>query len=93
VLRDDFSRENLRNGESGGYTRSQIEAALNYNSLETFFRGDGEVQPIAEERARYICNVMVDMLDAKLRRDLPDRRCKVEFLCDDDDFAVTFWQE
>jgi len=93
VLRQDFSEENLRNGEANGYARAQIEAALNYNSLETFFQDGGEIEAVAEERARYICGVMVDMLDAKLRRDLPDRRCKVEFLDNEDDFAVTFWQE
>lgn len=93
VLRHDFSEENLRNGEASGYTRRQIEAALNYNSLETFFRGGNETEVIAEERARYVCEIMVDMLDAKLRRDFPDRLCKVEFLDNEDDFAVTFWQE
>jgi hypothetical protein len=93
VLRYDFSEEKLQDGEAGGYTRSQIEAMLNYNSLETFFQGGDEVEIIAEERAGYVCKIMVDMLDAKLRRDLPDRRCKVEFLDNEDDFAVTFWQE
>jgi hypothetical protein len=93
VLRHDFSEENLQIGVTGGYTRRQIEAMLNYNSLETFFRGCDEIEAVAEERARYVCEIMVDMLDAKLRRDLPDRRCKVEFLDTEDDFAVTFWQE
>lgn len=93
VLRHDFSKQNLRNGEDAGYTRRQIEAALNYNSLETFFRAGDEIENVAEQRARYVCRVMMDMLDAKLRRDLPDRRCRVEFLDDDADFAVTFWQE
>ncbi|NMN07506.1 MULTISPECIES: hypothetical protein [unclassified Novosphingobium] len=93
VLRHDFSVEKLRNSETGGHTRAQIEAALNYNSLEAFFRGGNEIEAIAQERARYVCKIMVDMLDAKLRRDFPARRCKVEFVDNEDDFAVTFWQE
>lgn len=92
VLRHDFSLKNLEINEAARSTRQQIEAMLNYNSLENFFRGDGEAEAVAYERARYVGNIMVDMLDAKLRRDLPDRLFKIELIDDDDDFAVTFWQ-
>lgn len=93
VLRRDFSLENLAVSEAAGSSRSQIEAMLNYNSLESFFRGEGEHEAVADARARYVGLVMVDMLDAKLHRDMPDRRFKVELIDDADDFAVTFWQE
>ncbi|GAA0731809.1 hypothetical protein [Sphingomonas japonica] len=94
VLRHDFSLENLAINEAGHSTRQQIEAMLNYNSLENYFRRDGEVEAVADERARYIGAIMVDMLDAKLRRDMPDRQFRIELIDDDDDddFAVTFWQ-
>lgn len=92
VLRHDFSRKNLEINEAAQATRSQIEAMLNYNSLEDYFRGEGEVQAVADERARYVGAMMVDMLDAKLRRDMPNREFRVELIDDDDDFAVTFWQ-
>jgi hypothetical protein len=92
VLRHDFSLENLAINEAGRSTRQQTEAMLNYNSLEHFFRGDREVEAVADERARYVGTMMADMLDAKLRRDMPDRQFQVELIDDDDDFAVTFWQ-
>jgi hypothetical protein len=92
VLRHDFSLKNLDTNEAAGSTRQQIEAMLNYTSLEHFFRGDGEVEAVADERARYVGTIMVDMLDAKLRRDMPDRQFRIELIDDDDDFAVTFCQ-
>ncbi|MBP2277756.1 MULTISPECIES: hypothetical protein [Sphingomonas] len=92
VLRHDFSLKNLEINEAARSTRQQIEAMLNYNSLEHFFRGDGEVEAVADERARYVGAIMVDMLDAKLRRDMPGRQFRVALIDDDEDFAVTFWQ-
>ncbi len=92
VLRHDFSLKNLEINQAARSTRQQIEAMLNYNSLEHFFRGDGEVEAVANERARYVGTIMVDMLDAKLRRDMPDRQFRIELIDDDDNFAVTFWQ-
>lgn len=92
VLRHDFSLKNLEMNEAAHSTRYQIEAMLNYNSLERFFRQEGEIEAVADERARYVGQMMVDMLDAKLRRDMPDRQFRVEMIDDDDDFAVTFWQ-
>ena len=92
MLHHDFSLENLAINEAEGSTRQRIEAMLNYNSLENYFRGDGEVEAIADERARYVGAIMADMLDAKFWRDMPDRQFRIELIDDNDDFAVTFWQ-
>lgn len=92
ILLAGFSERKLREFEAAGWTRSQTEVAMNYNSLETFFLEEGD-QTLADERARFVCRIMVDMLDAKLRRDFPGRRCAVHFLDSDEDFAVTFCQE
>lgn len=92
MFRHDFSLKNLKISEAARAPRQQVEALMNCNSLEHFFRGDEEIEAVADERARYVGTIMVDMLDAKLCRGMPDRQFKIELIDDGDDFVVTFWQ-
>ena len=91
VFRTPFDVSHLRNWEGHGHTRQQIETAVNAFSLEGIFPNDATDRALKEKQCEHVIAIMVDMLKAKLAKDLPDRRFAV-FELIGDDFGVSFHQ-
>ena len=96
VLREGhFSEDTVREWERAtNNDRQATEAVINHVHLLDI-HGDQAAEP-TEAQLRYLGRVLRETLEAKLKRDFPDRTFEVVFNDEPDldllDYEVTFWQ-
>lgn len=83
--------DRLREWESAGLSRRQIETAMNAVFLENIFQKNSTEATLKARQEEHLASIMIDMLPAKLVRDFPDLRFST-FVMGDDDFGVSFHQ-
>ena len=92
VLRVPTDIDRLRGWENGGRSRSQVETAMNVFFLENAFSDERKDGGLYDAQMTHLAAMMVDMLDAKLRRDFPDKSFSAFVIDEDEDFGVSFHQ-
>ena len=91
VLRGPLDAARLREWESQGHTRQQIETAMNACLLGGVFPNDPTDSQLKETQADRLAKTMAAMLQAKLAYDFPERRFSA-FTLEGEDFGVSFHQ-
>ncbi len=92
VFRAPFDHQRMSGWSRLLHSRRDIEHALNQFDLTAFFTAGPEPVPIARERRLALARTMVEMLELKLARDLPDRQFTVALIDVGAATGVTFYQ-
>ena len=92
VFRAPFDHQRLTGWSRLTQSRHDIEHALNRFDLTPYFVAGAEPVVIAHERRLALGRTMVEMLQLKLARDLPERRFTVALIDAGPQTGVTFYQ-
>jgi hypothetical protein len=92
VFRAPFDHQRLTGWSRMTHSRHDVEHALNRFDLTQFFAAGPEPVPIAHERRLALARTMVEMLQLKLARDVPERQFAVALIDAGPETGVTFYQ-